>query len=134
MTHADECRSHYQRNKKYYLDRNIRIRIARREIILGLRSLPCVDCDKPYPPCVMEFDHVPERGPRRFTIGSQTSYSCGRFVFEAEIAKCDVICANCHRIRTHVRGQQHGKMVQAVRIERTCAEGQSFAGIPATHT
>jgi hypothetical protein len=57
----------------------------------------CADCGGKFPPCVLDFDHVPERGPKLFNIGT-SDVSIKRL--EAEIAKCDIVCANCHRIRT----------------------------------
>lgn len=58
----------------------------------------CQDCEiRPSVPSVLEFDHV--RGVKDFNLGSALSYSMARV--EAEMAKCDVICVNCHRIRTH---------------------------------
>lgn len=54
---------------------------------------PCVDCGEP-DPVVLEFDH---RGDKEFNIGSAlvTAISVDRLA--AEVAKCDVRCANCHR-------------------------------------
>lgn len=37
----------------------------------------------------------------------------------AEMVKCDVVCANCHEIRTHKR--RMGKL-KAVRKSKVCAE------------
>lgn len=70
-----------------------------------LKSAPCVDCGKVYPPYVMHFDHVPGRGIKLFNIGAWTG---GRTVSTMEslleeIAKCDLVCANCHAIRTWER-------------------------------
>lgn len=58
---------------------------------------PCTDCGGFFPPCVLHWDHVPERGPKLFNLG-RADYSLERVL--AEIAKCDLVCANCHAIRT----------------------------------
>lgn len=60
---------------------------------------PCTDCGEG-DPVVLEFDHV--RGVKRFTIGNNVTTRSLKAV-KAEIAKCDVVCANCHRRRTAQR-------------------------------
>lgn len=49
----------------------------------------------------MDFDHRPGEE-KLFTIASASEQP--RAVLMAEIAKCDIICSNCHRIRTAERG------------------------------
>tara|TARA_S200002703_G_scaffold96756_1_gene83606 strand:- start:930 stop:1259 length:330 start_codon:yes stop_codon:yes gene_type:complete len=71
-----------------------------------LKSKPCTDCNKTFPHYVMEFDHVPERGKKLKDIGKMTNRSINAPTFKAELAKCDLVCANCHKIRTYERGQQ----------------------------
>lgn len=68
-----------------------------REFLWSLKRVPCTDCGVQYPPYVMDFDH---RDPteKSFTISAGASRSVEQVI--AEIAKCDVVCANCHRIRT----------------------------------
>ena len=61
------------------------------------KDVPCADCGGRFPSVCMDFDHV--RGEKLFQIGAANSRSTENVL--AEIAKCDVICANCHRIRTH---------------------------------
>jgi hypothetical protein len=89
-----------ERGKAYKRER-------RREIALFLRAYksgtPCTDCGNYFPEYVMEFDHVPERGQRRHDIGSQSSGSWGTLMEEMDM--CDLVCANCHKVRSHVRGQ-----------------------------
>ncbi len=46
----------------------------------------------------MDFDHV--RGKKLFNIANGR-YRTWKSVI-IEIAKCDLVCANCHRIRTHI--------------------------------
>src|SRR6266700_1137161 len=68
------------------------------------KDSPCMDCGMQWPPYVMEFDHVPERGPKLFMVNSKaTSRSYSLAELREERAKCDLVCRNCHAIRTHIR-------------------------------
>jgi hypothetical protein len=69
-----------------------------------LKDRPCKDCKRKYPPYVMDFDHV--KGRKAFAIGDglRTGKSFEKIV--AEIKKCELVCSNCHRIRTHTRRQK----------------------------
>jgi len=70
--------------------------------VIGLAKVrPCADCGIEYPTCAMQFDHV--RGKKNLAIGSATAKIKNIAVLHAEIAKCDVVCANCHAIRTETR-------------------------------
>ncbi len=78
--------------------RNAQVRAEVRDLIRARKSVPCADCNTRYPFYVMDFDHV--RGVKKFNIGIGASrYSLK--VIEKEIDKCEVVCANCHRQRTH---------------------------------
>lgn len=68
-----------------------------REVLNGLKSVPCKDCGQTYPPYVMDFDHV--HGEKRFGISDAIMLNLEDLLVEIE--KCDVVCANCHRERTH---------------------------------
>ena len=63
-----------------------------------LKANPCLDCGKVLRPEAMDFDHV--RGDKVQSISSMWSW--GRAKVEAEIAKCELVCANCHRVRMQV--------------------------------
>jgi hypothetical protein len=76
----------------------------RRRFLDALKARPCADCDGSYPPCVMDFDHRP--GVEKVSNVSQLVWK-DRALLLAEVAKCDLICSNCHRMRTHHR--QHGE-------------------------
>jgi hypothetical protein len=69
-------------------------------VLLPAKNVPCMDCGGVYPTCVMDFDHV--RGVKLFNIAKVASRA-GAADLLAEIAKCDVVCSNCHRIRTQKR-------------------------------
>lgn len=71
----------------------------KRIVIQAAKSAPCTDCSICYPYWVMDFDHV--RGAKSFNLGVGANKSVAKLL--AEIAKCDIVCANCHRLRTHAR-------------------------------
>lgn len=73
-----------------------------RAFLYELKNRPCMDCGRSFPPYVMQFDHA--RGVKVFTIGQQAKRSL--VALAREVAKCDVVCANCHFIRTHERTQK----------------------------
>lgn len=62
---------------------------------------PCVDCGNYFPHYVMEFDHV--RGIKNFPVSAMMALGWDRVI--EEIEKCDLVCGNCHNIRTYTRKQ-----------------------------
>jgi hypothetical protein len=72
------------------------LRIERGQLILDfLRDHPCADCGEE-DPIVLEFDHLADK---EFDISQgHVDHAWERVL--AEIAKCEVVCANCHRRRT----------------------------------
>lgn len=66
----------------------------------ALKDVPCMDCGGRFPPECMDFDHV--RGEKKFTIGPYVLCADQEWFLE-EVLKCDIVCANCHRIRTKNR-------------------------------
>lgn len=63
-----------------------------------LATHPCVDCGNTNP-IVLELDHV--RGKKRFNVSTRMLMVVPTWQsLLEEIAKCDVRCANCHRIKT----------------------------------
>lgn len=67
----------------------------------------CADCGGRFPAIVMEFDHV--RGRKKFTVSNRVHGHTGLAPVLAEIAKCDLVCANCHRVRTWKRSQHKAR-------------------------
>lgn len=89
--------------RTYAADPGSTFRRAAREYIAEIKQhAVCADCPpgtNTWPPCVLHFDHVPGRGPKLFNVGA------GDYAIEtvqAEIAKCDMVCANHHAIRTWI--------------------------------
>jgi len=81
-----KAKSVIDRNRKYILD--------------FLKQHPCSDC-KETDPVVLEFDHVRGKKLCNLSAMAQAAYSIRRI--DEEIAKCEVVCANCHRRRTASR-------------------------------
>lgn len=76
---------------------------ARKTMIAELKNKPCCDCRQVFHPCVMEFDHRDPSG-KLFSLSDGYKYSESAILAEAE--KCDVVCCNCHRLRTWKRTQE----------------------------
>ena len=110
-TRCRACRSaygrlHYEENRDKYLSRT-RDRRHQRDtywswLMSYLASHPCVDCGQTEP-IVLQFDHR-EGSTKVDTVGSMLNRASWGTLLN-EIAKCDVRCANCHRLRT---AQQFG--------------------------
>lgn len=64
-----------------------------------LLAHPCVDCGQTNI-LALQFDHV--RGKKLGNISYLVLKHSIRIIKD-EIAKCDVVCASCHQIRTHTR-------------------------------
>jgi hypothetical protein len=99
-------KEHYQNNKQSYLDR-----VRAREVLIiednqkrladYLAHHPCVDCGFT-DIRVLELDHV--RGKKSGNISRMVGLGYSWSTIVAEIAKCEVRCANCHRIRESEKG------------------------------
>lgn len=102
-----DCRSKYDRaryetdTEKFRLwKKNSTSKNDRREFIIKFLSThPCVDCGEK-DPIVLDFDHQHSKA-FNISFGIHRGYSIDRIV--KEIAKCEVVCANCHRRRTAIQ-------------------------------
>jgi len=61
----------------------------------------CTDCGYKYPHFILEFDHKP--GYRKLDNVYRVLRKYGIEMAWKEIRKCDVVCSNCHKIRTNDR-------------------------------
>jgi hypothetical protein len=102
--HRRYTRNHYQNNKQYYRDRSLLYQpVVKREVseyVTRLKSRPCMDCKQIFHPCVMDFDHLRDK------YMDVSEMICRRHSLKnikLEIEKCDIVCSNCHRIRTYKR-------------------------------
>ena len=95
-------KAHYDSNKVYYRDKNRRRRQEIYEVVAKLKDGPCTDCGRRFPSYAMDFDHR-EGELKESCIAWMVRDATTRDRMLKEIAKCDLVCAVCHRIRTHNR-------------------------------
>lgn len=96
----EALRSWQKRNREKTREYQRKRGRQQREFIRSLKEgKPCMDCGGVFHFSAMDFDHV--RGEKILEVGYMASHSRKRIL--AEIAKCELICANCHRVRTWKR-------------------------------
>ena len=67
-------------------------------------GVPCADCGTVFPPVCMDFDHI---GDDKYkSVASMVGAGHSIETIQKEIDKCELVCANCHRLRTHNRRQE----------------------------
>lgn len=76
-------------------ERNARHRAVKYSIIEDAKSGPCTSCGGRFPACAMDLHH---RDPESKATPRGGLLTLGTAALRAEIAKCDLLCANCHRI------------------------------------
>lgn len=101
---ADYKRQHYAAHRERYVANAVRRKrttAAERASLLVafFRDRPCADCGES-DPLVLEFDHLAHKS---FNIAKGIRDHSWQSVLD-EISKCEVVCANCHRRRTALRG------------------------------
>jgi hypothetical protein len=61
-------------------------------------GVPCADCGEVFPVWIMHWDHLP--GFEKVGNISEMVGSRSRRITVAELEKCELVCANCHVLRT----------------------------------
>lgn len=75
-----------------------------KELHLYKEKKGCADCRNRFPHYVLEFDHMP--GFKKIDVVYRVLKNYGVEMAWAEVAKCEVVCSNCHKIRTYSREQE----------------------------
>lgn len=105
-------KEYYGQRQKHYLKVTNESRRRRqaewRQLLEQLKSKPCCDCGKSFPPFCMDFDHL-EREFKVAAIPVMVSGNASKERILAELEKTEIVCANCHREREHQRYLQLGK-------------------------
>lgn len=71
-----------------------------RDFLNQVKSAPCVDCNLQYYPWQLQFDHT-DPSLKEFNVARMYIKNKGTIL--KEIAKCEIVCANCHTMRTFKR-------------------------------
>lgn len=84
-----------------------------REYVHAIKAeTPCADCGERFDPVCMDFDHV--TGEKESNVSLLMTRTHSIETLKAEIAKCEVVCSNCHRIRTRARFWADGIEIEEV--------------------
>lgn len=79
----------------------LRSKRIRRQFLRWLKELPCADCKQTYNPVCMDFDHVRGEKVAHIVVLIERKAAWARLA--EEVQKCEIVCANCHRLRTVAR-------------------------------
>ena len=99
----EHCREYYAKNKEkqkiqIYASRKIRIDRTKEYVSKLKSTTPCKDCGIYYPSYVMDFDH---QHSKEFLVSKAVAEGASFYKIKKEIEKCEIVCSNCHRIRTY---------------------------------
>jgi hypothetical protein len=111
-------KSYFRERGQRHIEQVNASRDARREraheyVWAHLQRVGCADCGE-HDPRVLEFDHVSDKTAE---VAALVGRSTRIDVIEAEIAKCEVVCCNCHRRRTYLRRGATRTRASAERIK-----------------
>ncbi len=92
--------------------------LGRRHVVEDAKKQPCLDCARTFPTWVMQFDHLRDK---TFKLGNVQR---GLQNIRREIDKCEVVCANCHRVRSKARKDALPR--QQTKVQETWAQRVAF--------
>lgn len=79
-------------------------RVRRTEVARALKEgKPCTDCGGIFHFAAMDFDHVDPNSKGYNANNGISLLSLNKKKIEEELTKCEIVCANCHRVRTYKR-------------------------------
>lgn len=101
---AEVAAAHYQANKQRRYAHNQRRQREFRDWYTSLKAgRLCADCGQVFHPAAMHWDHLPG-SVKVNNLGELVRHGSRRLILE-EIKKCELVCANCHAVRSVVRAQ-----------------------------
>jgi hypothetical protein len=93
--------AHYQANKARRQAHNKHIQAEFRGWYTSLKAgQPCADCGGTFHPAAMHWDHLPGYE-KKASLGVLVRHGSRQQILD-EIKKCELVCANCHAVRTFV--------------------------------
>lgn len=97
--HCKECqnimgREYYYKNLKKYYDKNKKRQLFISQYLKDIKNnSSCEKCGENHPAC-LDFHHINPKN-KLYTISTMVTNSLNKV--KEEIAKCIIICSNCHR-------------------------------------
>jgi hypothetical protein len=118
--------TYYRRNRDREIERVTRRQQATLQYLRDLRRVPCRDCGGTFKPHQMDFDHR-DPSTKLFNVTGSRAMLVARDRLDAELAKCEIVCANCHAVRTYAlqsrlwaeRRASDGRLRSPLSIART---------------
>lgn len=102
---SEKSKEHYQKNKeKICEDVAARKKSHKDSVDAYKMQIGCMHCGYAVHPSALEFHHTDDNKEGNVA----TMYSHSREKLFAEVEKCQVLCANCHRIE-HAEGRKYGQ-------------------------
>ncbi|WP_435197492.1 homing endonuclease associated repeat-containing protein [Natronomonas sp. EA1] len=98
---------HVETNRERTLDRRQRLRAW---LHIHKSSLGCSQCDEDDPAC-LDFHHV--RGEKELAVNKMVVQGYSAEAIHAEIEKCEILCANCHRA-THQHDSDRSGLIESL--------------------
>lgn len=104
---CEECIKKYRLTKKTTrcnpcnVKHVLKHRDKKRDFINANKERPCADCHIQYPYWIMQHDHV--RDEKLFQLSQAFIGFRSWQAIKDELAKCEIVCANCHANRTYER-------------------------------
>ncbi len=108
QSHCHKCKAcqriyskeHYRLNRTRHLAKHYRYHATVVDFVQNYKTNnPCLDCKQFFHFSAMDFDHVV--GTKSFNLSACRSMP----QVKNEMQKCELVCANCHRLRTWLRTQ-----------------------------
>ena len=94
-------RIHYQENKEYYIEKRARQKHDSKQWLQDLKSnLKCNRCVEDHIAC-LQFHHK-DPNQKEITITQAVASGWSKNRIRDEMAKCEVLCANCHAKEHHL--------------------------------
>lgn len=122
LEHLNEYNAKYREENREYLNAYMRehrkeTAIVTKALVNTTKAIPCISCGISYPTYVMDLDHI-DRSTKKFNISTASGRSHKMSKITNEISKCQVLCANCHRNKSHEEEQMKRKEVVSETVSR----------------
>ena len=105
---SDLCKKCFLGRRQNYINDFRKEKLPQRvkllkETLIKFKTKPCMDCNKTFPYYCMDTDHR-DISTKTASMADLITRCATPEALLKELNKCDVVCAICHRIRTHEKG------------------------------